>query len=110
MNAYDTKAGLTGFNRRMAWAGFRRMLPIALFVMVFGAAFGVAATQAGLAEGVIVTMSALVFAGASQFAALELWGPQVPVLPLMVTVFAINARHLLMGASLHPWLRHLPAR
>jgi predicted branched-subunit amino acid permease len=56
-------------------------------------------------------MSTLVFAGASQFATLELWGPQVPVATLVITVFAINARHLLMGATLYPWLRQLsPAK
>lgn len=52
-------------------------------------------------------MSTLVFAGASQFATLELWGEQVSLFPLIITVFFINARHLLMGASLYPWLRHL---
>jgi predicted branched-subunit amino acid permease len=26
----------------------------------------------------------------------------------MITVFAINARDLLMGATLYPWLRKLP--
>lgn len=96
------------FNRRMVWAGFRQLVPISLFVTLFGAAFGLAAVQAGLEGPVIVAMSTLVFAGASQFAALELWGPQVPLFTLVLTVFAINARHLLMGATLYPWLRHLP--
>lgn len=32
------------------------------------------------------------------------------MLPLVLTVFAINARHLLMGATLYRWLRPLPAR
>jgi predicted branched-subunit amino acid permease len=49
-----------------------------------------------------------VFAGASQFAVLDLWAQHMPVVPLVITVFAINARHLLMGASLYPWLRDLP--
>lgn len=86
------------------------MLPISVFVMVFGAAFGLAATQKGLDATWTVVMSALVFAGASQFAALDLWGPQVPIVALALTVFAINARHLLMGATLYPWLRYLPPK
>ncbi|MDF5637440.1 AzlC family ABC transporter permease, partial [Vibrio parahaemolyticus] len=53
-------------------------------------------------------MSTLVFAGASQFATLEMWGAEVPLIPVLITVFAINARHLLMGATLYPWLRQLP--
>lgn len=77
--------------------------------MIFGVAFGLAAAQTGLDNSASLLMSALVFAGASQFGALDLWGAQVPVVPLIVTVFAINARHLLMGATLYPWLRELPA-
>ncbi|MEQ5801131.1 AzlC family ABC transporter permease [Halomonas sp. H10-9-1] len=95
-------------DRALVWEGFKALLPLSLFVIVFGVAFGLAAIQAGLGDGAIVLMSALVFAGASQFAALELWGPQVPFFTMLVTVFAINARHLLMGATLYPWLEPLP--
>jgi predicted branched-subunit amino acid permease len=104
----NADGNLHEFNRQIVWAGFKQLLPISVFVIAFGAAFGLAATQAGLDDSVIVAMSTLMFAGASQFAALELWGPQVPFFTLVITVFAINARHLLMGATLYPWLRHLP--
>ncbi|MEJ5138071.1 MULTISPECIES: AzlC family ABC transporter permease [Acinetobacter] len=90
------------------WSGFKSLLPISSFVVIFGAAFGLAATQTGLDNSSIILMSSFVFAGASQFATLELWGAQISLIPLIVTVFFINARHLLMGASLYPWLRHLP--
>lgn len=90
------------------WSGFKSLLPISSFVVIFGAAFGLAATQTGLDHSSIMLMSSFVFAGASQFATLELWGAQISLIPLIVTVFFINARHLLMGASLYPWLRHLP--
>ncbi len=90
------------------WSGFKSLLPISSFVVIFGAAFGLAATQTGLNNSSIMLMSSFVFAGASQFATLELWGAQISLIPLIVTVFFINARHLLMGASLYPWLRHLP--
>lgn len=106
----DADRYLHAFDRRSVWAGFMKLAPISLFVAVFGAAFGLAATQAGLSESVIVAMSALVFAGASQFAALELWGADVSLITLCLTVFAINARHLLMGATLYPWLQHLPPK
>ena len=107
----DTDTNLHVFNRRMVWAGFRQLVPISFFVIAFGAAFGLAATQSGLDDSLIVIMSTLVFAGYAQFAALELWGLEVSIVTLIVTVFAINARHLLMGATLYPWLRHLsPAK
>lgn len=88
--------------------GFRQLVPLSLFVVVFGMAFGLAAAQQGLEDTTIILMSALVFAGVSQFAALELWGEQIPLLTLLVTVFTINSRHLLMGATLYPWLSKLP--
>ncbi|WP_420846635.1 AzlC family ABC transporter permease [Nitrincola alkalilacustris] len=98
----------TRLDLKGTWLGFKRLLPLSLFVIAFGLAFGMAATQNGLSTFEAMLMSALVFAGASQFGALDLWGPQVPVVALMITTFAINARHLLMGASLYPWLRELP--
>lgn len=108
MSDAETEARLSQFDRHLVWMGFRQMVPLAAFVMVFGAAFGLAAVQVGLHDALILLMSATVFAGVAQFAVLDLWGPQVPVLTLAVTVFAINARHLLMGATLYPWLRHMP--
>lgn len=87
---------------------FFRLLPISFFVVAFGMAFGLAAVQKGLAPLEATLMSVMVFAGASQFAAIEMWGSEVAVLPMMAVVFAINSRHLLMGASLYPMLRELP--
>lgn len=107
----DSTTQLHEFSRQDVWAGFKQLVPLSIFVIAFGAAFGLAAVQTGLDNPSAVLMSTLVFAGASQFAALELWGVQIPLVPLALTVFAINARHLLMGASLYPWLRHLsPAK
>lgn len=90
--------------------GFWRLLPLSLFVAVFGLAFGLAAVQAGLTVTEILVMSATVFGGTAQFAVLEMWGVEVPLLPLLATTLAIQARMLLMGATLYPWLRLLPPR
>ncbi|MGM0694339.1 MAG: AzlC family ABC transporter permease [Pseudomonadota bacterium] len=90
-------------------AGFRRMAPLSLFVIVFGLAFGVAALQQGLSAAETLLMSGLVFAGAAQFATLELWGDSIPLVPLVAITLAINARHLLMGAAFYPHLRDLPS-
>ncbi|MBW7470676.1 AzlC family ABC transporter permease [Marinobacter sp. M216] len=90
---------------------FVRLFPISLFVVAFGAAFGLAATQKGLLPLEALLMSTAVFAGASQFAATDMWGSEVSVLPLIAVVFAINSRHLLMGASLYPMLKDVaPAK
>ncbi|MDX1801302.1 MAG: AzlC family ABC transporter permease [Marinobacter sp.] len=94
-------------NARLVRSEFFRLLPISLFVVAFGAAFGLAAVQKGLAPMEALLMSTLVFAGASQFATLDMWGPELAVLPMMAVVFAINSRHILMGASLYPMLKNL---
>lgn len=90
------------------WRGARAMAKFAVFIAVFGLSFGVAAGQAGLSPSLSVLMSAIVFAGAAQMAVLEFWDSTIPLLPLVIVTFAVNARHLPMGASLHTWLRHLP--
>ncbi|WP_458524505.1 AzlC family ABC transporter permease [Onishia taeanensis] len=90
--------------------GLKRMAPISLFTLAFGLAFGVAALHRGLSGLEAVMMSGLVFAGPAQFAVLEMWGPEIPLVALIATTFAINARHLVMGAAIYPWLRHLPPR
>ena len=89
--------------------GAVRIAPVAIFVVPFGLAFGAAATQVGLGAGQATLMSAVVWAGASQFAALDFWTHPLTLLPLLLAVFAVNARHLLLGAALYPWMRPLPA-
>jgi 4-azaleucine resistance transporter AzlC len=87
--------------------GAKDILPVAIFVIPFGMAFGVAALETGLSGLFSLGMSAFVFAGASQFASLPLWGVAVPILPLIIITFAVNARHILMGATLYPWMMEL---
>lgn len=102
--------------RSLSWRavpeGFRRILPVTLYVVPMGLAFGAAAVGKGLSATLALLMSALVFAGSSQFAALDLWSAPLALVPLLLTTFAVNARHLLLGAVLAPWLNRLdrPAR
>lgn len=88
--------------------GFRDIWPVAAFVVPFGLAFGAAAAENGISWPLATAMSASVFAGASQFAALEFWSSPVAVVPLLLVVFAVNARHILLGASLAQWLKGVP--
>lgn len=55
-------------------------------------------------------MSATVFAGAAQFAALPLWTAPLPLLPIWLSTFALNARFMLLSASLATWLRRAGGR
>lgn len=89
-------------------AGFVRALPAALGVAAYGLVYGVLARQAGLALWEGLALSGLVFAGASQFVALDLWIHPLPVSALILTTLAVNLRHVLMGAVLRPWFGCLP--
>ena len=55
-------------------------------------------------------LTGLNFAGGSEFAILEVWSSPPNLLMLMFITFLVNSRHLLMGASLVPYLKHLPNR
>lgn len=53
-------------------------------------------------------MSAAMFAGASQFAVLDLWKAPLPFLSMIVVVVAVNTRHIVLGATLRPKLEGVP--
>jgi Predicted branched-chain amino acid permease (azaleucine resistance) len=88
--------------------GALRLAPLAPFVIPFGLAFGAAAVAAGFTPAQAVGMSAVVFAGASQFAALEVWAHPMPWATLVAVGLAVNARFLVMSAALAPWANALP--
>lgn len=95
--------------------GLRRgglgMLPVALGLSVFGMAYGLVAGQKGLSVLETGLMSAIVFAGASQMLALELWVEPVPVGTLAFAALVINLRYMLMTPALAPWFVHVgPAK
>lgn len=102
-------AGRLPFTLGGAAAGFRACVPVAIGVAVYGVLFGLLARQKGLSLVEAQSMSLLVFAGASQLIALDLWGPNLPVFSLIATTFIVNLRHVLMGAALSPQLLRLPA-
>lgn len=84
--------------------GYVAALPVALGVGVFGLVYGLVAGQKGLSLAETLLMSAIVFAGAAQMLALELWQEPVPVLSLTIAVMIINLRYMMMTAALRPWL------
>jgi 4-azaleucine resistance transporter AzlC len=95
------------FTRDGMAAGAVRSLPIATGALAFGVFYGFLAGQHGLTLLETALMSAWVFAGASQFLSVELWGDPLPVGALLATVLVINVRHVLMGATIGPWFKHV---
>jgi 4-azaleucine resistance transporter AzlC len=86
-------------------AGFVAMLPLWLGAAPFGVIYAVSALAAGLSPAQTVAMSLLVFAGASQFTAVGMFAAAAAPVTIIVTTLIINARHLLLAASLSPYLR-----
>jgi len=83
--------------------------PICLGYAPIGLAFGVLAQKAGLTPAEIGLMSLLVFAGSAQFIAVSMLSGGAAALPIILTTFTINLRHLLMSSSLAVHLKCLNA-
>jgi 4-azaleucine resistance transporter AzlC len=82
--------------------------PLFLTSLVIGIPYGVIARQAGLSIGEVSATSIIVFAGAAQFAMVDLLrgGADGPV--IVLTVLLINARHLLMATAIRPFVATAP--
>lgn len=102
--------------RRKAVAAFgtgvRRATPIVLGYVPIGFAYGVLAGKSGLSDANTLLMSLIVFAGSSQFIAVGLFASGTGPAAVILTTFVVNLRHMLMAASLAPFLsgwkkRHL---
>lgn len=79
-------------------------LPLLVALVPFGAVYGAFAVANGLTVWQTLGFSLTVYAGASQFLALQMIGAGSPVWAILVAVVALNARHILYSASVG---RHL---
>ena len=92
------------------WSGVRDELPLLLGVFPFGMIYGLLALDAGLRPAAAQAMSAIVFAGSSQFIAAQLVHQAAPSLVIVLTIAVVNLRHMLYSASMGPHLKDLPLR
>ncbi len=95
------------FTRAGALSGARQCLPLSASIFLVGMVFGVLARHAGLTLLETLSMSAIVFAGASQFIAVGLWAFPIPIAAIVLTTLVVNLRHILLSAALRPWFREL---
>lgn len=87
-------------------------VPIMPGIIAFGAAFGTVAAQKGLTFAETLLINSFVYAGASQFVAMEVYSDPLTwagALAMIGVAAAVNMRMLLIGASLRPWLGQVPA-
>lgn len=85
-------------------AGAMAIVPMLIGVIPFGLVAGVTPVAAGLGAGAAVGFSTLVFAGASQLAAIDVLGDGGTAVVAALTACTINLRMLLYSASMAPYL------
>ena len=90
--------------------GARDTIAIALGIIPFGLVAGAAAVEAGYGVEGAVGFSVIVFAGASQLAAIDLLSGGSAVAVAVLTAWLINLRMVMYSAALAPWLAHEPTR
>ncbi len=91
--------------------GCRLVLPILPGMIAFGLAVGAAGARQGLSLFDNTLMNMLVYAGMSQLVALEVWPKHFTIAEiagLALITATVNARMMLITASLHPWLGTMP--
>ena len=89
-------------------AGVREGVPVWIAAAPVGLVFGAVAAAQGLSVADAAFMGATVFAGASQMVAVDLYGRSVPLWLIVLSVFAVNFRHVLYSAAVTPTMRAFP--
>ncbi|HBE76177.1 MAG TPA: autotransporter [Firmicutes bacterium] len=98
----DNQAGIS--------QGIKAGFPIFIGYFPMAMAFGLLGKAGGIAFIPTVSFSVLVFAGASQFMALNLLTGGAAAAEIILATFLLNFRHLLMSASLAAHLKERKSR
>ncbi|MCG8400818.1 MAG: AzlC family ABC transporter permease [Firmicutes bacterium] len=109
MNTTKILLDPSGATTQEFWSGIRDSLPVIVGIVPFGLACGILGITVGMTPLETILMSVLVFAGASQLVAITMLGAGTAGWGMVVlTTLLINLRHLLMGASLAPYMTRVP--
>ncbi len=90
------------------WEGARASIPVMVSASPFAMLFGALAVANGLSVFEATLMSATVFGGASQMVGIELFGQKVAPWLIVLSIFAVNFRHVLYSAAIGSRLAHWP--
>ncbi len=90
------------------WDGVRLSMPVVVAAAPFGLLFGAIAVDNGFSVFEAALMSALIFGGASQMVGIELFGQHVAPWLIVLSIFAVNFRHVLYSASIGRRIAHWP--
>ncbi|MEX3010075.1 AzlC family ABC transporter permease [Hoeflea sp. TYP-13] len=89
--------------------GLRHSVPIVVAAAPFGTLFGALAVENGMDIYQAVFMSASIYAGASQMVGIDLFGTNVAPWIIVLSIFAVNFRHILYSATLGPKIANFSA-
>ena len=89
--------------------GIKDCIPTLLGYVSIGLAFGIIGSTSNLSALEIFLLSALVYAGSSQFIFCGLYTAGAPITVILITTFIVNLRHLLMSLSVAPFLTRYSA-
>lgn len=88
------------FSGRLFAKGILNSLPLALGYVPVAITFGILAKSYGYPSYLPIMMSLLIYAGSSQFVALQMMAMGTAPLQMVLTIFIVNIRHFLMGTTL----------
>ena len=90
------------------WAGVKLGFPVVVASAPFAVLFGALAVEIGLTVAEATLMSATIYGGASQMVGIELFGQNIAPWLIVLSIFAVNFRHVLYSASIGRRLSHWP--
>jgi predicted branched-subunit amino acid permease len=85
--------------------GLRGGIPVGLASAPFAALFGALAADNGMSLGELTLMSGAIYAGASQMVGLDLFGHDVQAWLIVLSILAVNFRHVLYSAAIARYIR-----
>ncbi|CAG1004242.1 Inner membrane protein YgaZ [Burkholderiales bacterium] len=88
--------------------GFVEMLPACVGLVPFGLVCGVGAAAAGADWFAALGMALIIFSGAAQVLAVQLYAANAPVAIIVLTCFVLGLRFLMYSAAMAPYLKPLP--
>ena len=86
--------------------GMRNSIPVIVGAGPFGVLFGALAVDNGMEIHQAVLMSATIYAGASQMVGIDLFGSKIAPWLIVLSIFAVNFRHVLYSATIGPKFAH----
>ena len=91
-------------------AGVKDTTPLVIGAIPFGIIFGALSVASGISPAGTMGLSLFVFAGSSQFVAVNLFAGGAGTAVIVLTTFIVNLRHALYATTLGPHMRTISQR